>query len=70
MLIFTYASGYILACVHVYSCALYECAAMCTHRYNSLHSLLTDRSRNEVCTLSFEIENYLKIFAVENQIRI
>lgn len=60
MLIFTYASKYILACVHVCLCALCECAGMCTHRYDSLHSLLTDRSRNAICTFLLKWKTILK----------
>lgn len=60
MLIFTYASRYILACIHVYSCALCEYAGMCTHRYDSLHSLLTDRSRNAICTFLLKWKTILK----------
>lgn len=59
-LIFTYASGYMLSCVHVYSCALCECAAICTHKCNSLHSLLTDRSRNAICTFLLKWKTILK----------
>lgn len=60
MLIFTYASRYILACIYVCSCALCECAGMCTHRYDSLHSLLTGRSRNAICTFLLKWKTILK----------
>lgn len=46
-------------CWHVYTYA-HECAGMCAHRYNSLHSLLTDRWRNAICTFLLKWKIILK----------
>lgn len=43
------------------------CWQVCMHRYNSFHSLLTDRSRNAICTFLLKWKTILRYLLWKNK---